>query len=213
VALVDEAAEAYADAHTTPEAPEMQELLGQAREQLPFPSMLSGLTVGRLLQTLAFAAQARLALEIGTYAGYSALAIAEGLAPGGRVITCELAEAHAAFARRHIEASPYGDRVDLRVGPALDTIAGLEGPFDLVFIDADKTGYAGYFEAVLPKLSPHGVIAIDNTLQSGEVLLPPAERDASAQAIADLNDRLVRDERVVSVLLTVRDGVTLVRRR
>src|SRR5438128_1302047 len=131
--------------------------------------------------------------------------------PEGRVITCEIEPEFAAFARRHIEQSPYSERIEIRVGPALDTIETLSGPFDFVFIDADKTGYPAYYEAVLPKLAPSGLIALDNTLRSGTVLDPGANE--AARAIDELNATLARDARVVCTLLTVRDGITLVRRR
>ena len=114
------------------------------------------------------------------------------------------------MAQRYIDRSPYADRITIHLGPALETIARLEGEFDLVFIDADKPNYANYYEAVLPRLSARGLIAIDNTLWSGKVLDPQEESD---RAIAALNDRIAADERVVAVQLTVRDGVTLVRRR
>jgi len=211
--LVAPDVERYALEHTTPFDPQLRSLLAEASDALPYPSMLSGPVVGRLLETLVFAVGAASVLEIGTYAGYSTLAIAGGLAPGGRIITCELEAAHADFARRHIAASPYSDRVDLRVGPALDTIAGLTGPFDFVFIDADKTGYPAYFEATLPLLAERGLIVADNTLRDGHVLDPPDTWEAGTRAIAELNDRLAHDERVVVVQLTVRDGLTIVRRR
>ena len=150
-------------------------------------------------------------LEIGTYAGYSALAMAAGLHPEGRIITCEIEPEFAAFARRHIEPSPYSERIEIRVGPAIETIETLSGPFDFVFIDADKTGYPAYYEAVLPKLAPTGLIAFDNTLRGGTVLEPG--EDEAARVIAELNATLARDARVVCTLLTVRDGITLVRRR
>lgn len=211
--LVGPDAERYALEHTTALDPQLESLLAEATEALPYPSMLSGTVVGRLLETLVFALGATSVLEIGTYAGFSTLAMAGGLAPGGRIITCELEPEHADFARRHIAASPYADRVDLVVGPALETIAGLRGPFDLVFIDADKTGYPAYFEATLPLLSERGLIVLDNTLRDGSVLDPPDTWGDGTRAIAELNDELARDERVVTVLLTVRDGLTIVRRR
>ncbi len=217
--LVDPAVERYAQEHTTPFGPSMQTLLDEASATLPYPQMLSGPTVGRLLETLVFALGARTVLEIGTYAGYSALAMASGLAPGGRVISCEIDEGHSEFARRHVAASPYADRVEILVGPALDSVDGLPGPFDLVFIDADKEGYPAYYEAVLPKLAPRGLIVADNTLRDGEVLDLSGEdgggdgRGSGTRAIAAFNDALASDERVLAVLLTVRDGVTLIRRR
>lgn len=204
--------EQYVLAHTTAPAAAMDELAAEARETLPSPQMLSGLVEGRLLEMLVHTGGARLVLEIGTYAGYSAISMAAGLPPEGRIISLEIAQEHADFARRHIAASPYADRIEVRVGPALERIAELDGPFDLVFIDADKTSYWDYFEAVLPKLAPRGLIVVDNTLWSGRVLDPQPD-DASTLALAEFNDRVVRDERVVCVMLTVRDGITLIRRR
>jgi caffeoyl-CoA O-methyltransferase len=154
---------------------------------------------------------ARRVLEIGTYSGYSALSMAAALPDDGRIVSCELDEERAEFARRHIEASPHAGRIEIRVGPALDTIRGLDGPFDLVFVDADKTGYSDYVDATLPLLSERGLLVIDNTLWSGRVLDPDPE-DETTTALAQLNDRLAADDRLVVVQLTVRDGVTLVRR-
>jgi caffeoyl-CoA O-methyltransferase len=202
--------EAYAAAHTTPFPSWMAALHDEAAGELPFAEMLSGPVVGRLLETLVFALQPRLVVEIGTYAGYSALAMAAALPAGGRVVTLEIDDAYADFAQRHFDASPIADRIELRRGPALASLAALDGPYDLVFIDADKTGYPAYYEAVLPKLSPGGLIVADNTLRDGEVLAP---EDESSRVMAALNDRWATDERVVAVQLTVRDGVTIVRRR
>jgi caffeoyl-CoA O-methyltransferase len=136
--------------------------------------------------------------------------MAYGLPEGGRVVTCELDPDRAAFARSHMDAGPVGARIDLRVGPALETIATLDGPFDLVFIDANKDGYVDYYEAVLPKLSERGLIVADNTLFSGEVLDP--EEDGTAQSIVRFNEHVAADPRTVQVILSVRDGVTLIRR-
>jgi caffeoyl-CoA O-methyltransferase len=204
--------EDYAAAHTTPMAEHLERNDAEARESLPFPAMLSGPVVGRLLQALVFAAQPRLVVEIGTYSGYSALAMAEALPPGGRVVTLELVDEHADFAQRSIDGSAYAGVVEIRRGPALESLAGLDGPYDFVFIDADKTGYPDYFEASLAKLADHGVIVFDNTLRSGTVLDPP-EDDEAARVMDELNERLAHDERVVAAQLTVRDGLTVVRRR
>jgi caffeoyl-CoA O-methyltransferase len=187
----------------------MESLLAEAATELPYPSMLSGPVVGRLLQTLVAAVQARLVVEVGTYAGYSALAMAAGLPPGGRVVTLELDDTHADFAQRRFDASPYADRIDLRRGPALASLAQLDGPYDLVFIDADKTGYPGYYEAALAKLSPHGLIVADNTLRDGTVLAPS---DEASRVLDELNARWASDHRVIATQLTVRDGLTLLRR-
>jgi len=211
VALIEEALERYAHEHTTQLDDWMGELEREARAALPYPQMLSGQVVGRLLELLVHVAGGRNVLEIGTYAGYSALAMAAGLHPDGHIVTCEIEPEFAAFARRHIKSSPYSERIEIRVGPALETIDTLSGPFDFAFIDADKTGYPAYYEAVLPKLAPTGLIALDNTLRSGTVLEPG--EDEAALVIDELNTRLARDPRVVCTLLTVRDGITLVRRR
>jgi caffeoyl-CoA O-methyltransferase len=208
--LVRSDVDAYAAAHTTPLPGWWEAIDAEAAEALPYPSMLSGHVVGQLLATLVAAVQARLVVEIGTYAGTSALAMAGALAPGGRVVTLELADAHADFAQRHIDASPFADRIEIRRGPALESLRALEGPFDLVFIDADKTGYPDYYEAALEKLAPHGLIVADNTLRGGEVLDP---HDEGGRVMAALNDRWAADERVVATQLTVRDGVTVLRRR
>jgi len=202
---------AYAEQHTTAAPPHLAALDAETRDQLAMAQMLSGVVVGRLLETLVHVMQPRLVLEIGTYSGGSALWMAGALPAGARLLTCEVDPQHAAFARRHIAAAGLDDRVAVVVGPALETVATLPGPFDLVFIDADKTGYPGYFEAVLPKLAPHGLIAADNTLRAGEVL-DPAGGDPGTQAIAAFNKGLAGDPRVVATLLTVRDGVTLIRR-
>ena len=127
--------------------------------------MIAGPVLGRLLRFLVAMAAPRLVLEIGTFSGYSALAMAGGLPPEGRIVTCELSPERAEFAQGYFDRSPWGERIDVRVGPALDTVTALDGPFDFVFIDADKDGYPDYYEAVVPKLSPRGVIAVDNTLQ------------------------------------------------
>jgi caffeoyl-CoA O-methyltransferase len=203
--------ERYAADHTTPPEPEMDALARETQETLPFPQMLTGNVEGRLLQALVWASGARRVLELGTYSGYSALAMAAALGPGGRVVTCEVDAGHAEFARRHVEASPYRDRIEIRVGPARGTVDGLDGPFDLVFIDADKEGYRDYYEAVLPKLADRGLIVVDNTLWSGRVV-DDADDSEQTAAIRAFNAHVRDDPRVVCVQLTVRDGVTLIRR-
>jgi caffeoyl-CoA O-methyltransferase len=208
--LVRPDVEEYAAEHTTAFAPAMDRLHAEAVAELPYESMLSGPVVGRLLETLVAVMQPRLVVEIGTYAGYSALAMAGALGPGGRVVTLELDAVHADFAQRQFDASPHGSRIELRRGPALDSLARLDGPYDLVFIDADKGGYPDYYEATLAKLSPHGLIVADNTLRGGDVV---ALENEGGRAMDALNTRWASDDRVVATQLTVRDGVTLLRRR
>ena len=211
--LVSDTVEAYAAAHTSAPAPFLQALAAETRETLESPQMLTGEVEGRFLEFLVFLAQPRLVLEIGTYSGYSALSMAQTLPAGGRIVTCELDPERVAFAERHIADAGMSERIDVRQGRALDTIATLDGPFDLVFIDADKEGYRDYYEAVLPKLSERGLVVVDNVLWSGRVAAPPSDEDSEAtRALRTFNDHVAADERVVSVILSVRDGVTLVRR-
>jgi len=198
----------YADAHATPLEPLLQELHEATYASLSAPQMIAGPVLGRLLRFLVAMVAPRLVVEIGTFSGYSALAMAGGLPAGGRIVTCELSPERADFARGYFARSPYGERIDLRVGPAIDTVAALDGPFDFVFIDADKTGYPAYYEAVVPKLSPRGVIAVDNTLRGGDVADPVDEGD---RAMAAFNDHVQADPRTENVLLSARDGVSLIR--
>jgi caffeoyl-CoA O-methyltransferase len=210
VNLVPDPIDAYAEAHTTPPTELLAALAEETRATMSAPQMLTGTVEGRFLELLVFGTGARRVLEIGTFTGYSALSMAAALPEGGRIDTCDIEPKHVEVAQRYVDQSPYADRITIHLGPALETIARLEGTFDLVFIDADKPNYANYYEAVLPRLSARGLIAIDNTLWSGRVLDP---QDEQSQAIAALNDAIAADERVVAVQLTVRDGVTLVRRR
>lgn len=205
--------EPYAEAHTSPEPAHLAALTAETNELLGDRSqMLVGPLQGRLMSFLVAMLQPRLVLEIGMFTGYSALSMAEALPPGGRIITCEISDRHAAIARKHIEASPYGDRIETRMGPALETVQALEGPFDFVFIDADKQNQVNYFEAVLPKLSERGVIAVDNVIWSGRVL-DAADESEDTKAVRAFNAHVAADPRVEQVMLTVRDGLTLIRRR
>ncbi|HET7486738.1 MAG TPA: O-methyltransferase [Acidimicrobiales bacterium] len=208
--IVDAAVEAYTEAHTTP-LPALFDAIAEQARRFEAPGMLVGPVEGRFLETLVRAAGARRVLEIGTFCGYSALSMAAGLPPDGTIVSCEVHPPHAEAARRFVAESPYAGRIEVRLGPALDTVASLDGPFDLVFIDADKTNYANYFEAVLPKLAPAGLIVVDNTLWSGRVL-DDADLDDDTVAIRSFNDLVAKDPRVTCVLLPVRDGVTLVTR-
>ena len=203
--------EAYAERCTTFAPDHLAALHEETRGTQECPQMLSGTVEGRLLETLVWATGARTVLEIGTYTGSAAQFMAAALPEGGRVLTCELDPERAAFARRHMDAGPHGNRIEILVGPALESIADLGTELDLVFIDADKAGYVDYYDAVLPKLAPRGLIVADNTLFAGEALDPP-DPEGNAAAIARFNAHVAADPRTVQVLLTVRDGVTLIRR-
>jgi caffeoyl-CoA O-methyltransferase len=151
-------------------------------------------------------------LEVGTFTGYSALSMAAGLPAGGLLITCEVDPEHARIAQTFFDRSPHGARIQLRLGPALETLQGLppETQFDFAFVDADKENYINYYEIIVPRLKPGGLIAADNTLWSGRVLDPKEKTD---RAIVAFNDHVARDPRIEHVLLSVRDGVMLIRKR
>ena len=203
--------EAYAAEHTTPEDPLLAAVAAATRETEEQHGMMVGLLEGRFLETLVWLSAARHVLEIGTFTGYSALSMAAALPADGRLVTCEVDPGRAAAARRHFDASPWGDRIEIRVGPALESLAALEGRFDLVFVDADKGNYANYYEAALPLLSERGLMVVDNVLWSGRVL-DPDDRSDDTVAIRAFNDLVRDDPRVTCVMATVRDGVSLIRR-
>ena len=203
--------EQYAEEHTTPPPAHLQGLAEETLRSMAAPQMMVGALEGRFLEMLVFALQPQLVLEIGMFTGYSSLSMAAALPPGGHIVTCDVDPKAEEVARRHIEASPYSDRIEIRMGPALETIESLDGPFDLVFIDADKTNYRNYYDAVLPKVAAHGMIAVDNVLWSGQVIDPNDTSD-NTEALRAFNDYVNADTRTVNVICTIRDGVTLVRR-
>ena len=202
----------YARAHTTAPDDLLQRLYAETHEKLDAPQMLTGPLEGRFLETLVWAAGARRVLEIGTYSGYSALSMAAALPDDGELITCDVWEEANEMARRYAAESPHGSKIDFRLGPALETIETLEGPFDLVFIDADKENYVKYFHATLPLLADRGLIVFDNTLWSGRVVDGYDDGTPQTKAFRELNDALVADPRGVVVMLPIRDGVTLFRK-
>jgi caffeoyl-CoA O-methyltransferase len=201
----------YAEHHTTPDPEHLVELAAETYALLTDPQMMSGPVQARFLQMLVHALRPRLVVEIGTFCGYASLSMAEALPPKGRIVSCEINPTHAELAGRHIASSPYADRITIELGPALETLRRLDGPFDFVFIDADKVSYLDYYEAALSKLSPHGLIAADNSLWNGEVLDADSP-SPDAQALRGFNDTVARDPRVSCVLATIRDGITLIRR-
>jgi caffeoyl-CoA O-methyltransferase len=208
--FVPEAIEEYARAHTTPAEHVFVDLARATRERTGERSgMLSGTSVGRLLQVLAGVSSTPRVLEVGTFTGYSALMMASALPSEGRVVTCDVDERNTAIAREFWARSPHGSKIELRLGPALDTLRELEGPFGLVFIDADKENYVSYYERALELLADDGVIVADNVLWSGRVLDPKEESD---RAIVAFNERVQADPRVTNVLLTVRDGLMVIRK-
>jgi caffeoyl-CoA O-methyltransferase len=208
--IIDPRIEEYVERFTTPHEALLAELSEETARELGSTQMLTGPVAGRFLETLVWISQPKRVVEIGTFSGHSALAMAAALPEGGRIDACEIDPERAAFAQRYFDRSPHGSKITLHVGPALETLEQLEGTFDFVFIDADKEGYVDYYEAVLPKLAPRGLIAADNTLYSGRVLDP--EPGSNSTELARFNQHVADDPRTVQVLLPVRDGVTLIRR-
>ncbi len=211
--IVPEELEAYAEAHTTAPEPLLDEVAAATRATLSSPQMLTGPIEGRFLEFLVFATGAQRILEFGTYSGYSSLSMARVLPEGGTIDTLEIEPTHAEFASGWIEQSPWADRIAIHLGPAAESLERLPGPYDLVFIDADKGGYATYYEAALERLSPRGLIVVDNVLWSGRILAGSGDESEDTQALRAFNDLVVADERVICVMLSVRDGITLIRRR
>jgi caffeoyl-CoA O-methyltransferase len=196
---------------------EVQERLRKETQSHPRAGMQIGPDQGLFLGLLVRMLDARRVVEVGTFTGYSALAMAMALPPGGRIVCCDISEEYTAVARRYWKEAGVADRIDLRLGPAKETLAKLlatDGPgsHDLAFIDADKTGYDAYYEACLQLLRPGGIIAIDNVLWSGRVA-DPAVTDADTAALRALNAKVRDDRRVDAVVLTVGDGLTLARRK
>jgi caffeoyl-CoA O-methyltransferase len=205
-----EAIEAYAEAHSSPPAELFERLGAETQESQDAPQMMVGTLEGAFLSFVVGMKRPQRVLEIGTFTGWSSIAMALALPPGATLVTCDVNEETSAIARRYAEEAGVAERIEYRLGPASETLSGLDGPFDLVFIDADKPGYIDYYEAVLPKLADDGVILADNTLASGDVIEP---NRPMAEAIARFNDYVRADGRVECVLLTIRDGITLIRKR
>jgi predicted O-methyltransferase YrrM len=211
MSFVDERIERYAEEHSTPAGEPFERLAVETTATQRAPQMMVGPLEGAFLAFVVHLKAPRLVVELGTFTGWSSIAMARALPPGGRIVTCDLNAETSAIARRYAEDAGVADRIEHRVGPALESLAALDGPFDLVFIDADKPGYVDYYEAVLAKLADDGVILADNTLADGRVLDPGDSE--TARAIARFNDHVRADERVECVLLTIRDGITLIRKR
>ena len=198
--------EAYAESYTSARADVFERLAAETNETQDAPLMMVGVIEGAFLSFLVGMTQAKRVVEVGTFTGWSAIAMARALPPGGRLVSCDVNEETTAVARRYAEEAGVADRIDFRLGPGVESLASLEGPFDLAFIDADKGGYIDYYEAILPKLAPNGVILADNTLFGLD------SEGENAQAIARFNEHVLHDDRVEAVLLPFREGVTLIRR-
>ena len=204
----------YAAAHTTPADAVAEAIRATTLAELPDWAMMQiGDDQARLMELLVRAMGVRRAIEIGTFTGYSALAVARGLAPGGRLLCCDVSEEWTAIARRFWADAGVDDRIELRLGPALETLRSLpeEPTFDFAFVDADKTGYVDYLGELVPRLRVGALVLADNTLQSGRVTEPDATDDAVV-AIRAFNDAVLADRRLASVLLPIGDGVTVIQK-
>jgi caffeoyl-CoA O-methyltransferase len=210
--IVDPEIEAYAIAHTSAPVAAIAALRAETEASTPSPQMAGGPVEARLLEAFVVATRATRVLEIGTFTGVSALSMASRLPPGGRVVTLEANEETAAIAQRHFDESPWGERIELRLGNALELVHEVEGPFDLVWLDAWKRDYGAYYEAVLPKLADHGVILADNVLRHGNVVDPETD-DEDTIALRAFAELVQADERVDNALLTVGDGLLVVWKR
>lgn len=210
IPIVDPRLEQYAREHTTPLHPVYDRLRDYTFSSVAMPQMQVGHLEGRLLHTLVGLTAARTVVEVGTYTGYSALSMAEALPEGGRVITHDVNAETTAVARRFWAEAPWGHRIELILGDARQTLPLVPDGVDLAFIDADKEGYIAYWEILVEKLRPGGLIVVDNVLWSGKVLDP---QEASDRAIVAFNNHARRDTRVDLVMLTVRDGMTLARKK
>ena len=208
--FIDAAVEQFAHDHTEPETDLYVRLREETYRVMQRPQMQVDVIEGRFLQMLVRLSGAKSILELGMFTGYSALMMAEALPEDGHLVTCEIDPKAEAIARRYFAESPHGDKIAIRMGPALDTTKTLAGPLDLVFIDADKVNYSNYYEACLPLLKSGGLVVADNVLWSGKVLHP---KDADDHAIVAFNRLVQSDPRVKNVCLTVRDGMMLAWKR
>lgn len=209
--FIPDTIEEYARRHSLPPTPVLMELEAYTREHCELPQMLVGNLEGALLRLLVQLTNARNILEIGCFTGYSALVMAQALPEDGRILTCEIKTEHADIAQGFFDKSEVGQKITLSRGPALDTLRKLdpETVFDMVFIDADKENYSNYYDVIMPHVKTGGLIVADNVLWSGAVLNPKEETD---HALVAFNEKVRLDENVEQVMLTVRDGVMLIRK-
>ncbi len=210
ITIVDQALENYAIDHSGPLPLLMEELRRYTSTHMKQPQMQVGPLEGMFLKVLARLVRARRILEVGTFTGYSGLMMATALPKGGELITCELEEKNAEVARRFFDKSGIGAKINIVLGPALETLTTLEGPFDMAFIDADKVNYIHYFDLILPMMREGGVIVADNVLWSGRVLGDEGTWDENTRALVAFNQHLRRHAELDRVMLTVRDGMTLI---
>lgn len=211
--FIDPALLDYCEAHTSEEDLLLQKITRETRAKVLMPRMISGHLQGKLLELFVKMQRPKTILEIGTYTGYSGICMARGLEADGKLITLDINDELEVMVRGFFEESGLGDQIDYRLGNALDIIPTLSGPFDLVFIDADKENYSTYYDLIIDKMSKGGLILADNVLWSGKVLGNTGKKiDKDTQAILDFNKKIADDPRVENALLPIRDGVMMARK-
>ncbi|MEQ9423430.1 MAG: O-methyltransferase [Cyclobacteriaceae bacterium] len=210
--LINDKIQEYAELHTSPESPLLQKINRETQANFLYPRMLSGHLQGRVLSMISKMIRPDRILEVGTYTGYSALCLAEGMKKGGKLVTIDINEELKNKVTAFFEKSAYHESIDFRIGNALEIIPTLQEEFDLVFIDADKENYINYYEVVLTILRIGGYIVADNVLWSGKVLTVPEKKDVETEKLREFNDLVQNDSRVENVLMPVRDGLMMIRK-
>jgi len=203
----------YSESHTTPESALIADLNRETHLKVVSPRMLSGHLQGRFLSFISKLKQPKLIVEIGTYTGYSALCLAEGLSENGKLISIDVNEETSALAQTYVAKSGFSNQIQLIVADAKEYIATIKTPIDLVFIDADKKNYLNYYHLVIDKLAPRGIVIADNVLWSGKILDTKTNKDVDTLAIDDFNKKIAADMRVEKLMLPLRDGITLIRKK
>ena len=208
LSLVGSSVNTYCDAHTVPQSDAMRAIYEETRANEEMWIMMIGAVEAALLRLMVQLGGAKRVLEVGTFTGYSAMAMAEGLPDDGELITLDISEQWTAIAKKHWATSPHGKKIRLMLGPAAETLGTLEGPFDVAFVDADKSGYPGYWDAIVPMMRQGGLVICDNVLAGGRVAAPDGERAESMHAF---NEKVASDARVQPIMLPIRDGVSISR--
>ena len=203
----------YIEQHSSPESDVLKRITRSTHLEVINPRMLSGHVQGRVLSMISQMIQPQRILELGTFTGYSALCLAEGLTDDGKLITIEHNDEMEPSIRRNLGLTPLGEKIELVIGDAIEVLMGLDEKFDLIFIDADKKQYCDYLDLVIPLLRPGGWILADNTLWDGHIIDPAYDKDKQTIALRAFNDKVVQDERLDKVILPLRDGLTIIRKK
>ena len=211
--FIDPKIEEYAISASTPESPVLQQLTRETNLKTYMPRMLSGHLQGRILSMLSKIIQPKLIVEVGTFTGYSATCLAEGLAAGGKLITFEISDEVVVLAQRHFEAAGLTNKIETRIGNAAELLKEVADEIDLVFIDADKENYTVYWDILFPKLRSGGIIIADNVLWSGKVLEPEAQHDEETLGLISFTKKALAEKNAEQVLLPVRDGLLVIRKK